>query len=264
VLDGNGTSRSVEIKVPSNYNPAQAYPLTTVYHGLGGTGGTAVLFGVQDAPGALTSGIFAYPSSIDPNGTTWTLGCSSRDAVLFDNILSNIENNYCVNLNRVFVAGFSYGCDEAVSLSVCRGDRVRAFSVGSCTFDFGGGTAPRSYNEFVCPTPGCSASQRVAPVAVDTAFRFTHDPAGDQFYSVSEFKATAQLMRFLNTCEPAGTTTTCPGCTITPPPAPPAVNPCVTYGTCTNPVVECQYPGMGHQLPGNWGTDTWNFFEGFQ
>jgi poly(3-hydroxybutyrate) depolymerase len=235
--DGNGATRDFEVMVPASYDPASAYPLTFVYHGLNGSEAVAKSYGIQDAPGATASGIFVFPLSADPSGTTWVDSCAGKDVRFFDNMLAAIKANYCIKSSRVFVAGFSWGCDHATGLVSCRGDRIRAASLASCTDEF----ASSDYRSYLnLPTP----------VTVNTAARFTHDANGDQYYSQLAFQNTSALLRSFNSCSSTSSL-------VSP-------SPCVSYGSCTNPVIECSYGGLGHTLPAGWGSDTWTFFNGFQ
>jgi poly(3-hydroxybutyrate) depolymerase len=232
--DGSGNNRDYEVMVPANYNAATAYPLTFVYHGLSGNQAISKGYGIQDAPNAAASGIFVFPLSLDPGGNVWADTCSGKDVRFFDNMLTALQSNYCIDTKRIFVAGFSWGCDHATALVACRGDKIRGASMASCTGDFRKATDYKTYTNL--PTP----------VTVNTAFRFTHDAAGDQYYSLQAFQSTIALYRSFNNC--ASTS------------SPVAPSPCVAYDTCNNPVIECSYPNLGHVIPTGWGTASWDFF----
>jgi poly(3-hydroxybutyrate) depolymerase len=236
--DGSGAARDFEIIVPANYSSSVPYPLTFVYHGLNGNTEVAKSYGIQNASGASANGIFVFPMSADPSGNTWNDTCAGKDVRFFDNILSLVQGSYCINRSRVYVAGFSWGCDQATALVACRGDRIRAASVASCSYEFSNKSDYRTYRNLP------------SPVTVNTAVRFTHDAAGDQYYSAEAFSSTSALFRFFNGCSSQGTATG-------------AAN-CIAYSNCTNPVVECSYPSLGHTIPANWGNDSWTFLSAFQ
>lgn len=59
---------------------------------------------------------------------------------MFDQLLEEFENNYCIDKDQVFVAGHSLGAWFTNSLSCARGDVIRA--IGSV----GGGTTINDCN----------------------------------------------------------------------------------------------------------------------
>jgi hypothetical protein len=235
--DGDGTSRDFEVLVPTSYSPNTPLALTIAYHGAGGSEADAKSFGLQDAPGAAASSIFVFPQGIayENYGVGWDDLCAGRDMVLFDHIVQTLEANYCVDTARRFIAGFSWGCDHVTSLTCCRGSQLRAVAAASCTDEFGDPSDYRTYDNLPCP------SSPSVPI------RFTYDPNGDAGFSAQEFASTLALYRSWDSC---GTDSVAVG------------SDCVSYQGCTEPMLDCRYPGLGHTLPPNWGNDTWSFFTG--
>lgn len=233
--DGKGTMRDYEVLVPTNYDPSIPLPVVFVYHFADGTQADAKSYGIQDATGAASSAIFVYPQGIALNnqGVGWDTSCSGRDMPFFDAMLSSLEKTHCIDQDRVFVAGFSWGCQETVALACCRGDRIRAIAPASCTDEF---KTPTDYKTY-----------QSCPVTNRAAVRFTHDDSGgDSAFPAPAFETTTNLLRSFD------------GCASTAKPTSPS--PCRAFDGCAAPVVDCGYPKLDHALPGGWGADTWAFF----
>ena len=147
--------------------------------------------------------------------------------LLFDALLTWAESNFCIDTNRVFVAGFSWGNDFANTLGCYRGDKIRAIN------GFSGGI----YNSD-CGT-------------VTPAYRATYStPDGTDAYSQ------AALDKAVNHYK------TALGCQSTTQAIAPS--PCLAYQGCSKPVIFCAYPNMGHTVPPNGGKDAWAFFSSFK
>jgi poly(3-hydroxybutyrate) depolymerase len=238
--DGKGKTRDYELLVPSSYDPSKPLALSFVYHGAGGNPQSAKAFGLQDAPGAKDASIFVFPQGIEFQtfGVGWDDSCGGYDVALFDQMLSSIESNYCIDTKRVFVAGFSWGCDHATALACCRGEKVRAIAAGSCADEFSDKSDYHTYVNLPCPAK------------VSAGIRFTHDANGDTGYPGPLFATTSALYRSIN------------GCTSEAAPSDPS--PCRSFAGCASPFVECAYSGLGHALPSGWSADSWAFFSTFR
>jgi poly(3-hydroxybutyrate) depolymerase len=193
-------------------------------------------FGLQGAPGAAASAIFVFPRGIpyQTYGVGWDDSCGGYDVVFFDHMLAALVADYCIDTARVFVAGFSWGCDHVTALACCRGDRIRGVGAASCSDEFKTASDPGSYLNLPCP------------VKNEAAIRFTHAEGGDPAYASPLFATTSALYRSFDAC--SSTTT------------PVSPSPCAAFVGCAHPLVECAYPGLGHALPPGWATDTWSFF----
>jgi poly(3-hydroxybutyrate) depolymerase len=239
--DGAGNARTYDLQVSAPYDATTARPLAFVYHGLGADSATAEGFGLQDAPGAAAAGIFAFPQGIAQpqyglgQASGWNDLCTGGDMAFFDDMLATIENDYCVDESRIFVAGFSWGGDQTVALDCCRGEKLRGVAVASATEDFSTMDDYRTYFN-----PSCQAGT--------AGIRFTHTQGGDWAYPAPAYATTSDLLRAWDGCGASSTA-------ISP-------SPCVAYASCRKPVVECDYPTLGHALPSGWGDDTWAFFKG--
>lgn len=76
--------------------------------------------------------IIIYPAGLPEEGPSrsrsspWDKSSQLRDFVLFDQLLKEFENNYCINKDQIFVVGHSLGAWFTNSLSCARGDVIRA------------------------------------------------------------------------------------------------------------------------------------------
>ena len=105
-------------------------------------------------------------------------------------------------------------------------------------------------DEFIVPADYRTYANLPCPATRSPAIRFTHDANGDAAYSLAMFTSTSALFRSLGSCSNSTT--------------PVSPSPCVAWGACTAPVIECSYPGLGHTTPLGWGDDTWAFFSTFK
>jgi len=234
--DGRGTERDLEVIVPASYDARTPLAITFLFHGAGGTQEASKAFGMQDVTSASESSVFVFPQGVAYKnfGVGWDDSCAGYDMVFFDNMLSLLRSRYCIDPKRVFVAGFSWGCDFVTALACCRGDRIRAVGAASCSDEFSNSSDYQSYANYPCPSANAAA------------IRFTHDVQDDGGYTAEQFATTARLYRGINSCAASSAASS---------PAP-----CVAYQQCSHDFVECAYAGLGHALPGNWASETWDFF----
>jgi poly(3-hydroxybutyrate) depolymerase len=53
------------------------------------------------------------------------------EVAYFDAVINEVSNNYCVNLEKVFVGGYSSGAWESVTLGLARGGVIRGIATGA-------------------------------------------------------------------------------------------------------------------------------------
>ena len=234
--DGKGVSRDYELLVPKTYDAATPLAVSFVFHGANATASDAKAFQLQDAPGAAAASLFVFPQGIafQSYGVGWDDSCSGYDMPFFDHILAALAANYCIDESRVFVAGFSWGGDQATALACCRGDKLRAVAAASCSDEFKDPANYQSYANLPCP------------VKNDAAIRFTHALNGDDALKSPLFATTAALYRSFNGCSTNATGVSDAACR--------------TYTGCAVPFTDCAYDGLNHSLPKSWSNDTWAFF----
>lgn len=234
VNDGEGVERIVKIHSP--YQQSGPLPLVVTFHGAGGHARNAARHGLENVPGAAQAAFFAYPEGRDfeSYGRGWNDSCRGYDMPFFDRMIQSIKSRYHIDENRIFVAGFSWGCDFATALACCRGDVIRGIAAAACSDEFKDPSDPLTYFNGSCP------------VISKAAIRFTHQETSDSAYPAPLFATTSRLFQTINAC-PAK-------------PTKPDGPHCVAYQSCRQDLVECTYKGIGHAPGPNWAADTWAFF----
>jgi poly(3-hydroxybutyrate) depolymerase len=232
-------SRQYLVQVPADYSSSKSYALTFVYHGLNGNSSVSQAFGLQNATGASEASIFVFPNS---RGSGWDDSHAGIDMKYFDNMLAAVKATYCIDSNRVFAAGFSWGGDFVTALSLTRGNVLRAVAVNSATDEF------RNYSDYT------SHIDYAFQTTTHPAVRFGHAIGGDVFYGAPLFATTSTLFQHENSC--SATSTSYPSSF--------SQQTCKTFDNCSNQVIECPFDAsLGHILPPNWPADTWAFFASF-
>lgn len=188
--------------------------------------------------------IFIYPAGM-PAGRgsrNWSNSGDSpdelRDFTLFDQLLEEFSENYCIDMDSIYVVGHSLGAWFTNSLACARGDVIRA--IGSV----GGGAA-------------------ISDCSGPTAAMIWHNPK-DNLTPFSQGLIARDQLNKQNACSDATVEV-----------APRGAAQCVSYTGCGiySPLVWCPhtfdyaswdgsyYP---HTWPGIAGKEIWKFFEGLE
>lgn len=230
VLMVAGAARQYILALPPAYDPNKQYPLVFAWHGRGGDGALARLyFKVEEA--AKGQAIFVYPYGLPladmQNQTGWDLDPGNEDFAFFDALLADLNGRLCVDQQRIFSTGHSFGGYMSNQLGCYRGDVLRAIGLVA-----GGGPF------------GLCSGQVAAWLAHGT---------GDQVVPYTEGVKSHDHWSAANNCSG-------PGDAVDP-------APCVADAGCDagEPVVWCSHsePDFnGHGWP-NWaGAGIWAFFAG--
>lgn len=240
VLDGLGRERTYSIAVPAGYTGRDPVALVFGFHGNGGTGEGSLTLGVMQAAWPSSRAIFVGPDGVqfEHYGVGWNSACTGYDMTFFDNMIEDIGTNYCINNSHIFAYGSSWGGDFATALTCCRGDKLKAIAIHAASDEFDDKSDYRTYVNMT--------GSRMCPAPPHAAVRYTHQTDGDEYYPAPLFSTTSQLLRHLNGCPEA--------------PAKPSGSICTNSAGCSAPLVECQYHGIGHNVPPNFGEETWSFF----
>lgn len=242
-VDGNGTSRTYHVILPNGYDSSRAYPLVFVFHGAGASGESAESWGLQNAGDAADSAIFVYPDGIpfENWGVGWNDLAGGYDLPFFDNMVSSLEGNYCVDSSGVYAAGFSWGGDFVTALVCERGNVLKAADVNSATDEFDNNRDYTTYANFPCSTTNYPA------------LRYEHAETEDAAYPAPDFASTSELFTDLYGCSGEVESVEAP-----------------TYETgvrgegCAAPFFEYSFDAsIGHALPTDWAADVWTFFSGY-
>ncbi len=110
----NGGTRRWMLDVPANYDPKKPYRLIFVWHPLGGSGSQVVNGGFNGLKSlANNTAIFATAdglqgSNSETSGTGWW-NVNGGDMKLVQVMLDKINAGLCVDQERIFSTGFSFG-----------------------------------------------------------------------------------------------------------------------------------------------------------
>jgi poly(3-hydroxybutyrate) depolymerase len=127
-----GKTRTYWRLVPDTYDETKPYGLVVALHGAGGSGQTAYeKFKLQNQGGG--DFIFLYPDALpaESGEPRWDTAKDSDDYAFFDAIVSETEQKFCIDRDRLFVAGFSLGARFTSMLGCYRGDIIRAIAPGA-------------------------------------------------------------------------------------------------------------------------------------
>jgi len=205
-LEIGGQTRTFVMRVPSSYTSDRPYPVIFAWHGLGGSGNLAErYFGLQAQAGE--DAIIFYPDALplETQGgqTGWDLDPDGIDVAFFDVMVNFVQAHYCVDTDRIFSTGHSFGGYISNALGCARGDVLRAIAPVAGGGPFG--------------SPDC-AGQVSAWLAHGTA---------DTTVEISQGEGSRDLWLERNACQTATQ------------PTDPA--PCVAYDACE--VVWCVHEG---------------------
>lgn len=220
-VDVNGTQRQYIVELPTGYDKTHPYRLIFAFHYLNGTASgirSGGYYGLQSR--AENSAIFVAPQGID---NAWP-NTGGRDVAFTQVMLDYLRANYCIDQERIFSVGFSYGAIMSNTVGCVFGDVFRAIAPMA-------GSGPRS-------TTTCKGQ---------IAVWLSHGTS-DTTVSFSSGEASRDHWVEANHC--TSTTT--------------AVGSCVAYEGCDAgyPVHWCEFSG-GHTRPSFAPDAIWSFFEQF-
>lgn len=125
-----GVERSFLLTVPTSRTSSDPKPLIIAFHGRTNSNEQIRAYYGLDRN---ASGYFiAYPAALkrDSGSFSWTdpndKAGKLRDVALFDEIVKRLANDYCIDMDRIFVVGHSLGAWMANSVACIRGDVIRA------------------------------------------------------------------------------------------------------------------------------------------
>lgn len=122
-LTVDGEQRSYLLTVPSNYITHDPVPLVLAFHGR--TNSNEQVRSYYRFDREMKDTIIAYPAArSNGNGTfSWSI---DGDLSYIDALIQKLSEQYCIDMNRIFVAGHSLGGWFSNSLACVRGDVIRA------------------------------------------------------------------------------------------------------------------------------------------
>ena len=216
--------RTYIIDIPTNYDSNTKYRLIFAWHYLGGSASivkNSGFYGLKSK--ANNTAIFVAGQGIN---ASWP-NTNGRDIAFLKAMLDRFKGEYCIDEDRIFSTGFSYGGIMSDTIGCQMGDVFRAI-------------APMSGGIY----GNCNGADN------SVAFWGSHGSA-DSTVSPSVGRAARDLFVTRNHC---GSTTT-----------PVDPSPCVSYEGCDAgyPVIWCEVSGGGHVQPSFGSQAIWDFFAQF-
>ena len=121
-----GVYRTFIVHVPTDYSPANEYPLVFNLHGLNASAAIQQSYTQFDDVANSEGFVVVYPNAIDNSWTT--IGDSDSD--FLTNLVDTIRANYSIN-NCLFVTGMSQGGFMTYKFANTTSHNVTAIAVGS-------------------------------------------------------------------------------------------------------------------------------------
>jgi poly(3-hydroxybutyrate) depolymerase len=214
----SNVARRYQLLVPAAHTGTAPMRLIFVFHGLGGDGDQIRSYFGFEAE-AAGQALFVYPDGlVRLQGRT---GWGVEDLPFFDAMVDDIAASYCVDRERIFATGHSFGAYMSNQVACERGNMVRAIAVAS---------------------GGLLGGTCAGPVAA----WLEH---GTTDATVPQRQALAARDHWLTTN----------GCSTTATPVAPS--PCVTYDGCSvgHPVTWCSFQGGHYPLPAFGKQAIWDF-----
>ncbi len=155
LLAADGEDGGYVRQIPPSYTGRTPLPVVIDLHGWGESAAIQVAISGLGAYGATHRFITITPQIAEP-ALVWQLGLHGKDVAFMGALLHTVESTLCVDRNRVFVTGYSYGAFLASSLACVDAGQIAA-------------VAPVAG---IQNPPGCRPSRPVPVVA----FHGTADP----------------------------------------------------------------------------------------
>ncbi|MDQ1509476.1 MAG: polyhydroxybutyrate depolymerase [Actinomycetota bacterium] len=129
-----GVAHPYLLAVPASYRPTRPTPLVLLFSGFGSDARSMAALTKMPALGAARGVIVATPDG--PNGT-WQLSGTGTDATFVDDIVATLAKTLCIDLHRVYAAGFSQGAAFTILYACSRPTRVAAIATVAVDFQLG-------------------------------------------------------------------------------------------------------------------------------
>lgn len=127
---------SYQLSVPGTYRAARPAPLILLFYGFGsGPSQFSSLTGLPSR-GSTAGYLVAVPRAQGAE-SEWQFNAHGSDAAFVDELVSSLENTYCIDRSSVFAAGFSAGAAFTIIYSCARESRVAAVATVAVEFQLG-------------------------------------------------------------------------------------------------------------------------------
>ena len=240
-IDVSGKMREYILALPADYDQNHPYRLVFGWHPWGGSAQQVAgggYYGLQSE--AKGTAIFVAGEGLDfgGNGKGWG-NENGQDIALLNALLERLRSQLCIDENRIFSTGFSFG-------------GMFSFAAGCSSTSMMRAIAPMAGNTSVA---GCQTGTR--PVAM-MGFHGTDDAT----VAIDGGRAGRDAFVKRNKCSTQTMPTTPTWCDVAGQKYQPCM--CVTYQGCADgyPVIWCEYKGPHMQAP-NSGASLWSLFSQF-
>ena len=122
------------LSLPARYEPGRPSPLVVEFEGYGGSPSQMADLTQLPERGAKRGFVVVTPEG---PGHTWQLSGRGSDATYIETLLASVEGSYCVDLHRVYAAGFSQGAAFAILYACAHPDQIAAISTVAVDFRLG-------------------------------------------------------------------------------------------------------------------------------
>lgn len=133
-LTVDGTAHTYHLWAPATRRPLRATPLVLLFHGFANNGEGIAKLSRLPIRGVKRGLTVAAP---DGPGQTWEFTGNGTDAVFVDGLVASLTSSRCVDLRRVYVAGFSAGAAFSIAYACARPDRIAALATVAVEFQLG-------------------------------------------------------------------------------------------------------------------------------
>lgn len=239
-IDVNGKMREYILAVPADYDPDHAYKLVFGWHPWGGSAQqTASMgyFGLQSVSDGQAILVAPEGQDFQDGGLGWG-NADGEDVDFLHAMVDLFSAQLCIDQNRMFSTGFSFGAMFSFTLACTENSMMRAIApqAGNAT------TSGRCAD-------GTRSVATMAFIGTDDSLLSGHRQAVQIFVERNGCSTTPVMMQ-QSWCDGLGSN----------------FQPCMCqeYPDCKDgyPVIECEYKA-GHQFAPSSGQTLWDFFSQF-
>jgi polyhydroxybutyrate depolymerase len=144
-VTSGGDPRAYAQHVPPAHDGTTPVPLVVDFHGYSQTGPIQEVFSALGPYGDEQGFVTVTPDS-GYEVPHWEFAAGSRDLAMFGDLLDQVEADLCIDTNRIYVTGLSYGAYMTSFLACAYSDRIAAAAPVA-------GTADPEGCEFERPVP---------------------------------------------------------------------------------------------------------------
>lgn len=239
-IDVAGKTREYILLVPENYDPGRPYRLIFGWHPWGGSAQqieSRGYFGLESVIDGQAILVAPEGQDFRGNGLGWG-NAGGEDVAFLQAMLERFNSQLCIDENRIFSTGFSFGAMFSFTLACSQDGRMRAI-------------APQAGNATTSGPceDGTRSVATMAFIGTDDTLLDGHRRAVDILVERNGCSAEAATLQ----------ASWCDGLDANNQPCS-----CVEYPGCKEgyPVISCEYKA-GHQFAPNAGATLWNFFSQF-